>query len=152
MATNIPAQDHLWNEFLFSCNKANIPVAAVYDFLAHRSYWAKGISLETVACSIEHSICIGIYDSDGALAGFGRMITDRATFAYLADIFVIESYRGKGLSKELMRLFCGLAEDFGLRRFILTTQDAHSLYAQFGFEPFPWPERIMSRQGVSYLS
>jgi len=147
--------DFLFDEFSFgdyrfSADKSRIDIAAVHVFLDKESYWAKGIPYETVQRAVEGAICIGIYDAAGRLAGFGRMITDRATFAYLADIFVMRADRGKGLSKELMKTFCALADTFQLRRFLLTTQDAHDLYRQSGFELFPYPERLMSRPGVIY--
>ncbi len=143
-------QDYWYNGYLFSSDKQKIQPHVVYQFLDKDSYWAKGIPYDTVTKAIEFSICIGIYDENGTQVGFGRMITDRATFAYLADIFIIKDHRGKGLSKEMMRTFCKLADDFGLRRFLLTTQDAHELYKQFGFNTFPYPERTMSRPGVVY--
>jgi len=136
--------------FLFSTDNKRLQLASVHRFLSEESYWAQKIPFETVQRSAEHSLCIGIYDENGQQAGFGRMITDQATFAYLADIYIVKTHRGKGLSKIMMRMFCDAAEQFGLRRFILTTQDAHSLYAQFGFVPFPWPERLMSRPGRQY--
>lgn len=138
------------NGFLFSTDNKRLQLASIHRFLSEESYWAQRIPFETVQQSVENSLCIGIYEENGQQAGFGRMITDQATFAYLADIFIVKMHRGKGLSKIMMRMFCEAAEHFGLRRFILTTQDAHSLYAQFGFVPFPWPERMMSRPGRQY--
>ena len=148
MSTIIIERD--FQDFFISSDKAKIDVETVYQFLDKESYWSKGIPFETVRTSIEHSICLGAYLSNGVQVGFGRMITDRATFGYLADIFVTKPYRGKGISKRMMELFCELADQFGLRRFLLTTQDAHSLYQQFDFDPFPYPERLMSRPGVIY--
>jgi len=142
--------DFAFEGYLFSAEKSRIDAVAVHRYLDQESYWAKGIPLDTVTRAIAHSICIGIYHEGGALAGFGRMITDRATFGYLADIFVLSAHRGKGLSKVMMNQFCRLADQFQLRRFLLTTQDAHELYRQSGFEPFPYPERMMSRPGVIY--
>ncbi|WP_118972655.1 GNAT family N-acetyltransferase [Taibaiella koreensis] len=139
-----------FGDYLFSAEKSRIDMTAIHAFLDKESYWARGIPYETVVRAIQGSVCIGIYDPEGQLAGFGRMITDRATFAYLADIFVLKTHRGKGLSKELMKVFCQLADRFGLRRFLLTTQDAHDLYRRSGFELFPYPERLMSRPGLSY--
>jgi GNAT superfamily N-acetyltransferase len=142
-----------WHQgYLFSTDKEKVQAAVVHHFLDKDSYWAKGIPLETVERAIAFSLCIGIYNENGGQVGFGRMITDRATFAYLADIFVVKEHRGKGLSKEMMRGFCKIADTFELRRFLLTTQDAHDLYRQSGFELFPYPERLMSRAGVVYKS
>jgi len=142
--------DYRHEGYLFSTNKEKVQAEVVHQFLDNESYWAKGVPYETVLRSIKYSLSIGIYDEGGAQVGFGRMITDRATFAYLADIFVINTHRGKGLSKEMMRGFCRMADAFQLRRFLLTTQNAHDLYRQSGFELFPWPERLMSRAGVVY--
>lgn len=136
--------------YLFSADKARIQPEVVYRYLDQESYWAKGVPFETVLGAIRYSICIGIYDERLSQVGFGRMITDRATFAYVADIFILKEHRGIGLSKEMMRAFCRLADEYQLRRFLLTTQDAHGLYRQSGFEMFPYPERLMSRPGVVY--
>jgi hypothetical protein len=144
--------DYWYQGYLFSTDKQKVQPEVVYRFLDQDSYWAKGIPYETVERAIEFSLSIGIYDESGHQVGFGRMITDRATFAYLADIFVLKPQRGKGLSKEMMRGFCRMADIFELRRFLLTTQDAHDLYRQSGFEMFPYPERMMSRAGVVYQS
>ncbi|PSK92609.1 GNAT family N-acetyltransferase [Taibaiella chishuiensis] len=138
------------DNLLISADKAKIDARVVHHFLDQESYWARGIPFDTVVRAIEHSICLGAYLPDGTLAGFGRMITDQATFAYLADVFVQPAYRGQGISKALMQVFCDMADEFGLRRFLLTTQDAHGLYHQYGFDPFPYPERLMSRPGVVY--
>ena len=151
----MPQEDHLFeavrfNGYLFSSDKSKLQAAVIHQFLDKESYWAQGIPYETLLKSIRHSICIGIYTAQGEQIGFGRMITDQATFAYLCDIFVVETHRGKGLSKELMRIWCKLADQFGVRRFLLTTQTAHELYRQTGFEPFPHPERLMSRPGAVY--
>lgn len=129
--------------YTYSFNKQQIVVAEVLDFLTNQSYWARGITEATVCNAIAHSVCLGVYAPDGRMAGFGRMITDRATFGYLADVFVPVAFRGRGISKQMMHLFCELAKAFGLRRLLLTTQDAHGLYGQFDFVPFPWPERLM---------
>lgn len=135
------------DNFTYSFDKKQIVLETVWQFLSHRSYWAAGVSEETVRTSIDHSVCLGVYTEDGSMAGFGRMITDKATFGYLADIFVLEEYRGRGISKQMVTLFCELAGQFQLRRLLLTTQDAHGLYAQLGFVPFPWPERLMFYRG-----
>lgn len=142
--------DYSFEGYLYSSDKSRLQPAVIHRYLDQESYWAKGIPMETVHRSIAHSLCIGVYDAAGVQIGFGRMITDRATFAYLCDIFILEEHRGKGLSKEMMHAFCRMADEFELRRFLLTTQTAHGLYRQTGFEPFPYPERMMSRPGVVY--
>ncbi len=145
-----PLIERKFDNLLISTDKKKIDAGVVHQFLDQESYWARGVPFDTVVVAIEHSICLGAYLPDGTLAGFGRMITDQATFGYLADVFVQKPYRGRGISKEMMKIFCEIADSFGLRRFLLTTQDAHELYRQSGFELFPYPERLMSRAGVAY--
>ncbi len=128
-------------EFEISTDPARIDVAAVHSFLT-ASYWAAGIPLEMVRRSIQGSICFGIYRG-GQQAGFARVISDRATFAYLADVFVIEEFRGRGLAKWLMQCIMQHPELQGLRRWSLVTRDAHGLYWQFGFRELKSPERWM---------
>jgi GNAT superfamily N-acetyltransferase len=128
-------------EFQISTDPARIDLRAVHEFLTN-SYWARGIPLETVQRSIENSLCFGIYHGDRQI-GFARVITDRATFAYLADVFVLPDYRGRGLSKWLMECIIAHPDLQGLRRWMLATQDAHELYAQYGFSSLKAPERWM---------
>jgi GNAT superfamily N-acetyltransferase len=127
--------------FLISTDKRRVDLDIVHEFLTH-SYWAAGISRELVARSIENSLCFGIYP-DGQQAGFARVISDYATFAYLADVFVLEAFRGKGLSKWLVHCILEYPGLQGLRRWVLGTRDAHGLYAQFGFKPLHSPEIFM---------
>lgn len=147
--TTLPG-DFYKNNYLFSFDKSKIQIAAVYKYLSEESYWAQRIPLAIVERSIQNAICFGIYDSQGTQVGFGRMITDQAVFAYLADVFILGPHRGKGLSKTMVQAFCSLAESFEVRRFMLATQDAHGLYAQYGFEPLSNPERIMGKKGITY--
>ena len=130
-------------EYLLSTDKSKIDIKAVHNFLS-RSYWAEEIPIETVRRSIENSLCFAIYQRE-MLVGFARVITDFATFAYLADVFILPEHRGKGLSKWLMQIIINYPELQGLRRFTLATKDAHGLYAQFGFTVFDKPERWMHR-------
>ncbi len=118
-----------------------LDVAVVHGFLTD-SYWAKGIPVETVRRSIRNSLCFGLYEGSRQI-GFARVVTDRATFAYLADVFVLESHRGRGLAKLLMDAVVAHPELQGLRRWMLATRDAHALYAQYGFTPLPAPEVFM---------
>ena len=150
MKNNDLLRECSFNEFIISTDKQKIDVNVVHDYLSNESYWARHIPLETVTASIDHSICIGVYLDNKTLIGFARLITDRATFGYICDVFVLQPYRGKGISKAIMELLCDLADEFKLRRFLLTTQDAHGLYRQSGFELFPYPERMMTRKGVNY--
>jgi GNAT superfamily N-acetyltransferase len=129
-------------EFLLSTNPKHLDLDVIHGFLSH-CYWAKGIPRETVARSIEHSLCFGIYDSNRAQVGFARVVSDFATVAYLGDVFVLESHRGRGLSKWMMECIIQHPDLQGLRRWILLTQDAHGLYKQFGFTPVKSPERYM---------
>ena len=114
---------------------------AIHEFLAD-SYWAKGIPREVVDRSIEGSLCFGVFDGERQV-GFARMITDFATFAYLADVFVLESHRGRGLAAWLMDCILAHPELQGLRRWMLLTRDAHPLYRRSGFRDLAHPERVM---------
>ena len=111
------------------------------------SYWAAGITKEIVLRSIQGSLCFGVFKNDSGSpkkqVGFARMVTDQATFAYLADVFIDEDFRGKGLSKWLMEFILSHPGLQGLRRMLLATRDAHGLYAQFGFSELNNPERWM---------
>ena len=133
---------HRCGDFIVSTDRARLDLDVIHGFLTN-SYWAKGVPRETVARAIEHSLCFGVYSASGPQVGFARVISDFATFAYLADVFVLESHRGQGLGKLLMESVKQHPKLQGLRRFTLSTRDAHSLYAQFGFAPLQWPERYM---------
>jgi N-acetylglutamate synthase-like GNAT family acetyltransferase len=115
-----------------STDRDRIDVELVFLFLSQESYWASGVPRAVVERSIDNSLCFGVYHGE-ALIGFARVVTDRATFALLADVFILESHRGKGLSKWLMHAVMNHPDLQGLRRLLLLTSDAHSLYAQFGF-------------------
>ncbi len=130
------------DDLIISTDKTKLDVTLIHHYLCHESYWAKNIPVALVEKSIAGSFCFGIYYQDAQI-GFARVITDHATFAYLADVFVLESYRGKGLSKWLMETITGHPELQGLRRWLLATRDAHGLYAQYGFVPLDKSERIM---------
>src|ERR1051326_8437972 len=117
--------------FFISTDPAQMDVNAVHAYLT-RSYWAEGIPREVVSKSIEGSLCFGLFDGSRQI-GFARVITDRSTFAYLCDVYVLEEYRGRGLGKKLMKAVCAHPDLQGLRRFVLITRDAHGLYDQFGF-------------------
>ena len=130
------------NDFLISTDKSKLNLVVIHTFLSQESYWAKNIPLSTVARSIEHSFCFGLY-FQSAQVGFARLITDHASFAYLADVFIVTEFRGKGLSKWLMQCIMSHPDLQGLRRWMLATLDAHGLYRQFGFTPCDKPERLM---------
>lgn len=119
------------NQFTITTEKEKFDVEFIHSFLTH-SYWAEGISKEVIKRSIEGALCFGLFENDKQI-GFARMITDKATFAYLADVFIIEEYRGRGLSKWLMEVIMSHPSLQGLRRMMLATKDAHGLYEKFGF-------------------
>ena len=119
--------------FLISTDRSKLDVDVIHRFLA-RSYWAEGIPRETVVRSIENSLCFGVYDNARQI-GFARVISDFATYAYVADVFILEPYRERGLGKELMASIMAHPDLQGLLRWSLGTRDARGLYAQFGFKP-----------------
>jgi GNAT superfamily N-acetyltransferase len=125
-----------------SSEKSRLDVTFIHRFLCDQSYWAANIPLELVQTSIENSLCFGAYDG-GAQVGFARVITDYATFAYVADVFVVPSHRGAGVGRELMAAIMAHPALQRLRRWHLVTRDAHRLYEQFGFRPLRSPERHM---------
>ena len=136
---------HEWRrgEFAISTDRARLDLELIHDFLTH-SYWARGIPFETVKRSIEHSIPFGLYREDRQI-GFARWITDRATFAYLGDVFVLEEFRGQGLGTWLMEAVVSHPDVQGHRRWVLLTRDAHELYRRHGFTSITSPERYMER-------
>ncbi len=131
---------HLWSrgDYEISTDPARVDAGLVHEFLTN-SYWAKEIPLATVRRSIENSVPFGVYHGL-QLVGFARIISDLATFAYLADVFILPSHRGRGLSRWLMECIVGHPDLQGLRRWMLGTQDAHGLYAKYGFTAVQSPE------------
>ena len=129
------------DEYLISCDTSKLDLAVVHDFLS-TSYWSLGLPHEVMHRAIEEALCFGLYRGDFQV-GFARVITDKATFAYLCDVFVLEAYRGKGLGRWLMEAIVNHPDLQGLRRFVLVTRDAHGLYDQFGFQPLARPEGYM---------
>jgi GNAT superfamily N-acetyltransferase len=127
--------------FVISTDSARLDIDAVHGYLT-RSYWATGISRAVVERSIAGSICFGLFDGTKQI-GFARVITDQATFAYLADVYVLEPYQGRGLGSWLMEVVVGHPSLQGLRRLMLVTRDAQALYAKFGFTTVKSPERYM---------
>jgi len=134
--------DFIKDGFTISTEKEKLDIDLIHSFL-NRTYWAEGISKEVIRRSIEGSLCFGVFENDKQV-GFARMITDKATFAYLADVFIIEEFRGRGLSKWLMEIIMSHPDLQGLRRMILVTKDAHGLYKQFGFTPLMNVDRWMN--------
>ncbi|EDX82947.1 acetyltransferase, GNAT family [Synechococcus sp. PCC 7335] len=119
--------------------------ATIHDFLCNRSYWAKGRQLEAVQASIENSVCFGAYDSGGNTVGFGRVITDKTTFAYISDVFVLEEHRGNGIGQLIIEHMMQHPE-LQVEQWMLITADAHSLYRRFGFKIPKSVAKYMSQQ------
>lgn len=131
-------------EYHISTDPNLLDIDMIHDYLCNHSYWATGIPRDVVERSIENALCFGIYQGERQV-GFARVVSDHATFAYLADVFIVEECRGRGISKWLMACIVAYPGLQGLRRWILATADAHGLYAQFGFKPLARPERWMER-------
>lgn len=147
MPTNPISEQHRGG-FTVSTDPARLDVDAVHAFLT-TSYWAEGIPRETVERSLENSLCFGLYEGDRQ-AGLARVVTDRVTFAYLCDVYVLPELRGRGLGTWLMECVMAHPDFQGLRRFSLVTRDAHELYRPFGFQEIRSPGRHMEivRPGI----
>jgi GNAT superfamily N-acetyltransferase len=128
--------------FFVSTDKNLLDFDVIHGYLK-RSYWSENIPLEIVKNAAKHSITFGIYTYENAQVGYCRVVSDQSTFAYLCDVFVLEEYRGLGLSKFLMECIMGLPEFQNLRGWFLATNDAHGLYRQFGFDAPKFPEKLM---------
>lgn len=128
-------------EYELTSDRSRFDVEAIHAFLSG-VYWSPGIPRQIVQRAIDNSICFGVL-LDGQQVAFARVITDKATFAYLADVYVLEEHRGKGLTRRMMESISVHPELQGLRRMMLATRDAHGLYAKFGFKPLSAPERMM---------
>lgn len=129
-------------EFEISTDKSRLDIGVIHRFLLEESYWANKRSIEQTKTAIENSICFGVYAGERQI-GFARVVSDKATFAYIGDVFILDEFRGRGLSKKLMREMLEHPELQGLRRWVLATKDAHGLYEQFGFSLLKYPERWM---------
>jgi GNAT superfamily N-acetyltransferase len=132
--------------FSISTDKSKLDVGVIHEYLSERSYWAQGRPLDVVRTSIEHSVCFGVYDGDRQV-GFARVVTDYATFAWLCDVFILESHRGRGLGKWLIACVVAHPDLHGFRNFLLATSDAHELYRKYGgFDSLEKPEKWMKRR------
>lgn len=132
--------------YVISTDRSRLDLPVIHRYLSEESYWAPGIPFEVVERSVGGSLCFGVYEEvTGAQVGFARVVSDYATFAYLADVFVLPAHRGRGLSKRLVEAVLAHPDLQGLRRFLLFTADAHGLYAQYGFAPLKVPDRAMER-------
>jgi hypothetical protein len=137
------------DNFSISTDKSKLDVGLIHEFLSKSSYWAQGRPLDVVKTSIEHSLCFGAYDGDQQV-GFARIVTDYATFAWLCDVFILESHRGYGLSKWLIECIVTHPSLRDLKLFLLATRDAHDLYCKYGgFEELPDPWKWMVRSTLS---
>lgn len=130
--------------FYISTDKSRLDVRLIHSYLSGESYWAKGRSIEVVRRSIENSICFGVYKGNDQV-GFARVVSDHAVFAWILDVFVLESYRKHGLGKLLMAAILEHADLQNLQRWGLATEDAHGLYEQFGFVRIERPELFMQK-------
>lgn len=128
--------------YRISTKKEEMDFEFIHAYIS-RSYWASGIPRDIMARAMENSICFGVFKDEGEQVGFARVISDKASFAYLADVFIIEEERGRGLSKWLLQTILAHEDLQGLRRFNLATRDAHGLYAQYGFKPLANPDYHM---------
>ena len=131
------------NGYEISTDPARLDLDVIHGYL-REAYWSPGVPRDVVERSIARSLCFGLYAPDGAQAGFARVVTDVATFAWIADVFVLDPHRGRGLGVWLMETVLAHPDLQGLRRIVLATKDAHELYERFGFVPLPTPERWMS--------
>ena len=132
-------------EYRISTDPGELDVSMIHQYLSVESYWAQEIPVDIVEKAIANSLCFGLY-KNGIQIGFARLVTDKATFAYLADVFVLEEYRGNGLSKWLMEVIQSYPELQGLRRWMLMTRDAQGLYEQFGWTVLDEDARLRSMQ------
>jgi len=136
----------IWHrgDYTICADRFRLNIDLIHNYLSNESYWATGRSREVVERSIENSLPFGIYKGEEQI-GFARIVTDYATFAWVADLFVLPEYRGKGLSKRLMEVIVAHPQLQGFRRWVLSTKDAHGLYEKFGFIKLHRPERWMER-------
>jgi len=131
------------NDLIISDDKTKLDIELIHKFLS-TSYWAKGRTIEEVKKSIEHSICFGVY-KDSKQIGFARIVTDYTLIAYLMDVFILEEHRGKGFSKLLLKKIFEDDRFKSIKKWMLATKDAHTLYTQFGFENIKNPDRLMEK-------
>ena len=133
------------HQFYVSTDKSKLRVDIIEDFLANRSYWAQGRSRRTITKAIENSLCFGVYNDAGEQAGFARVVTDYAVFAWIMDVFILEQYRKHSLAKILMHEIMGHPDLQGLQRWGLATRDAHGLYEKYGFSIVARPDQMMEK-------
>jgi GNAT superfamily N-acetyltransferase len=146
--TEVREREWQRGEYTISTDNKRLDIRRIHDFVSNQSYWAKGRAIETVQRALDNSLNFGLY-KDNQLIGFARVVTDYATFAWIADVFVLSEHRGQGLSKWMMEVILSHRELQGFRRWVLATRDAHGLYARFGFIPLHRPERWMERPDLN---
>jgi GNAT superfamily N-acetyltransferase len=129
-----------------STDKSRLDLDRIHRFLSTEAYWSPGVARDVVERSIENSICFGVYAASGQQIGFARVVSDRATFAWLADVYIESEHRGHGLGKRLVATVLDHPELQGLRRWMLGTADAHELYRRFGFDGLQDVQRFMARE------
>ncbi|RPI72200.1 MAG: N-acetyltransferase [Ignavibacteriales bacterium] len=134
----------LKKDYTISTDRLKLNISIIHNYISNESYWGKGRSLEVVKKSIENSLPFGVYYKN-EMIGFARVLTDYATFAWVADVFILTKHRNKGLSKWLMETILSHPKLQGFRRWVLATKDAHELYRKFGFQELNKPERWMER-------
>lgn len=138
------------SNYTISTDKTKLNVHVIHRFLSQDAYWCQNIPVEIVQRSIDNSLCFGVYSDNDQQVGFARVVTDHATFGYLADVFIVPEHRGKGLSKQLVAFIMDYPSLQGLRRIMLVTKDAHGLYTQFGFKPIEEPENTMAIKKLTH--
>ena len=131
-------------EFTISTDRDRLQIEAIHKFLSEDSYWAQKRPKEQTATAIKNSLPFGVYKGENQI-GFARVVTDYATFAYLGDVYILQEFRGQGLSKWLMETIVNHPDLQGFRRWVLATKDAHTLYEKYGFTPLKHPERWMEK-------
>lgn len=130
--------------YTITTDPARLDLHVIHDFLANEAYWSSGVAREVVARALAHALCFGVY-RDQKQVGLGRVITDYATFAYIADVFIVAGHRGQGLGKWLVETMLAHPELQGLRKWTLDTKDAHGLYTRFGFKEAPAGKHMVYR-------
>jgi GNAT superfamily N-acetyltransferase len=144
MSTVNQIDEHQEGDFIVSTDPKRLDRVFTYQWLANEAYWSQGLPFNVFKRMVDHSLCFGVYYRTGKQVGFGRVITDYTTFAWLTDVFIIDEYRGKGLSVFLMNCILGHPELKILRRWLLGTDQAHGLYRKFGFGELDHPENFLT--------